>query len=382
MNIVYYVQTNIICLIILLLVYLNWNAGKKAILLQYRIINWIVVLTGIFCISDIVGWCVQEYSTPIARVFNYAADIVYFVSIVTIAYLWFVFTLFRVGKVNGFESFYVIGSGIPMLLFVVFVCMTPFSGWIFTIDSGNMYHRGPLLIFHWLVVSLYVIAAELMLLAAYRRTDSASRREYYRACLGFAGFSLAFAIPQFIFYGLSTSQIGITIAILFLSMNVQRNMVQTDGLTGCHNRRALDSYLEGLLSKSETADITVIMTDINDFKEINDTYGHQEGDEILRAISNTIKDICVSLTSYVFLCRYGGDEFLLVGKNCSEDELKRLTDGINGRLDFRKDRQYEVSMSVGIATAKCSSVSEINELIKQSDSIMYEKKAEYKNGKE
>ncbi|MCL2635603.1 MAG: sensor domain-containing diguanylate cyclase, partial [Betaproteobacteria bacterium] len=87
-----------------------------------------------------------------------------------------------------------------------------------------------------------------------------------------------------------------------------------DGLTGLHNRRYLDEILEREVSRArrEASPLSLVMLDIDHFKQINDTYGHQAGDEVLRVLAATLQaDIRAEDTA----CRYGGEEFLVLLPN-------------------------------------------------------------------
>ena len=108
-----------------------------------------------------------------------------------------------------------------------------------------------------------------------------------------------------------------------------------DPLTKLHNRRYLDTYLENFLKQShdEQKDLTIIMIDLDNFKSINDTYGHASGDEVLRQASERItssirhSDLCV---------RYGGDEFIIALPSTDAKEGKVVAERILSSFSGRK----------------------------------------------
>lgn len=99
---------------------------------------------------------------------------------------------------------------------------------------------------------------------------------------------------------------------------ISLSMALTDGLTGLYNRRYLDVHLQKLLAKNveENKRLAVIILDIDHFKSVNDTYGHDVGDEILKVFAERLKD---SLRSFDLVARMGGEEFVVVLPDVSDD---------------------------------------------------------------
>ena len=94
----------------------------------------------------------------------------------------------------------------------------------------------------------------------------------------------------------------------------------------------------------------VIMIDINDFKSINDTFGHAEGDHVLVLVSNSLKKVLRRHNMPVFLGRYGGDEFILITHPLTEDELdpmiREIRDEVSSACETR-NAPYRVTLSIG-----------------------------------
>jgi diguanylate cyclase (GGDEF)-like protein/putative nucleotidyltransferase with HDIG domain len=99
----------------------------------------------------------------------------------------------------------------------------------------------------------------------------------------------------------------------------------TDFLTGLPNARALDVQLENEIARSRrngTA-LAVLVTDLDGFKEVNDRFGHQEGDTVLRAVGRVLRETC---RDYDYVARLGGDEFVILLPGLGEDDVKSKTD--------------------------------------------------------
>lgn len=131
-----------------------------------------------------------------------------------------------------------------------------------------------------------------------------------------------------------------------------------DELTQVHNRRILD--------KETNYDI-VVMCDIDNFKEINDSFGHQAGDDILKVVSNLLKTIT---REDDFVCRYGGDEFVIVLKKCS------LIDA-NNKLEIIKKELNGISLSFGITEYEEGKT--LKDALIEADKALYNSKNTGKN---
>ncbi len=151
---------------------------------------------------------------------------------------------------------------------------------------------------------------------------------------------------------------------------------RTDSLTGLMNRRALtDSLLfEGDRAMRYRSELSVILCDIDNFKEINDTYGHDIGDRALQTVSATLKTL---LRKTDIFGRYGGDEFLLILPETSVQGAENLADKLLAIVRetglSAGDIEIRLSLSIGVAGLEAGDEN-VNLLIKRADSAMYASK--------
>lgn len=153
-------------------------------------------------------------------------------------------------------------------------------------------------------------------------------------------------------------------------------MSRTDALTGLLNVRYIQDIVTTTLRSAQrrSEPVVAIYIDVDHFKEINDTQGHQRGDEVLRIIGAAIKDIARVEDSCI---RYGGDEFFILMANCREDQAKDiLVDRLIKRI---KEKLHDVTISVGISQTGPDEYIDANALIRLSDERMYIAKHAYKN---
>ena len=164
-------------------------------------------------------------------------------------------------------------------------------------------------------------------------------------------------------------------------MDVLRERNLIDGLTGLYNRKYLDEFIDKKmpveLSKGTT--YAVMFLDIDYFKMINDTYGHDAGDAILQKLSKTMKS---AVTENEFIIRFGGEEFLIIMKNPTEESALELATKIN--YDFSKlvftfnNESFSKTVSIGYAFFP-KDTDQIWKCIKYADLCLYEAKETGRN---
>ena len=139
-----------------------------------------------------------------------------------------------------------------------------------------------------------------------------------------------------------------TFIILFVYLHLQNQLISTDSLTMLNNRNRLHDFL---LQQREEKDSFVIMVDVDHFKQINDTYGHAEGDRAWVLVSQALKKACEQLSYSMFLCRYGGDEFLMIAQTDVPDEVvKKIKDCLQEEVSKENGaRSYTIEASMGFA---------------------------------
>ncbi len=154
-----------------------------------------------------------------------------------------------------------------------------------------------------------------------------------------------------------------------------------DPLTGLYNRRHMEINLKRELSRAvrNESPLGIIMLDIDHFKNFNDSYGHEAGDEVLRKLGILIKSI---VRKEDIACRYGGEEFLIIFPDCSRDDLflkaEIIREGIEkNKLNFQ-GKLLKITASLGTASYPDDGSSS-EELTGHADSSLYKAKKEGRN---
>lgn len=152
--------------------------------------------------------------------------------------------------------------------------------------------------------------------------------------------------------------------------NLLKKQATTDALTGLCNRRSAMELIEKLINSSRDTAFCVCMCDIDFFKKINDSYGHDIGDNVLRGIANTMKE---GFPSKCLISRWGGEEFLVILPEMNGDDAKVILDIMRSKLkkmEYRAgDKRFGVTMTFGLAEYGYDG--DADGLVKEADNKLY-----------
>lgn len=243
------------------------------------------------------------------------------------------------------------------------------TGLIFHVSAENVYSRGPLNFL--LYATLFLYFAE----SIYRVTRSKQTGitiEFFPVFY-FVIPCILGTVVQGIFYGLSTGWLAAAVAMVFIHIQLQNINTFVDETSGLFNRKYMNFYLEKA-HKTNPRQLYGIMMDVNDFKKINDRYGHSMGDRAIREIG---KILSASLPEDAVAIRMAGDEFVILlsrgnGKML-EDTRAAIEDGLR-HFNQTTTAPFKLSFSMGLVRYNGRSTeSFLNEL----DQKMYAEKKAY-----
>ncbi len=160
---------------------------------------------------------------------------------------------------------------------------------------------------------------------------------------------------------------------LIASREAMRERATHDALTGVWNRAAVLDMLQLEFNRSgrENQPLSVIMLDLDHFKQVNDTFGHQAGDEVLREVTHRVQ---CGLRSYDALGRYGGEEFVVIAPGCDEESAfslaERLRTAVNAAPVSTATGLIPVTVSLGIASLS-EDINSPESLLRDADKALY-----------
>ena len=160
------------------------------------------------------------------------------------------------------------------------------------------------------------------------------------------------------------------------------DLANRDPLTGLYNRRYLIDAMGRELELSLRFDdysVALLMIDIDDFKKINDTYGHAVGDEVIKFVAHTLQ---TRTRTYCISSRYGGEEFVQIIPKSDIEQTKiaanNLLIAISSELNVFNKLTVNITVSIGVAVIP-TRVKDVNEWLDRADNAMYNSKANGKN---
>lgn len=184
-------------------------------------------------------------------------------------------------------------------------------------------------------------------------------------------------VIQLSFYGVSTISPFMAVAITSMTISFQNGLLFRDQLTNLYNRYYL-SLLEKSIKMRPPRIYSVILLDINEFKHINDTQGHNAGDA---AIIDFSEILIKSVDKYGEVIRYAGDEFVIVLNSSNADDVENIISSIKNSLkEFKSADPYYYVLSASFGWARYNALeSSLNDTITEADKKMYiEKEIYYK----
>jgi diguanylate cyclase (GGDEF)-like protein/PAS domain S-box-containing protein len=152
-----------------------------------------------------------------------------------------------------------------------------------------------------------------------------------------------------------------------------RRLSTTDGLTSLYNRRHLDDTLNTEYHRASRTgtSLAVVMFDIDHFKKFNDTYGHDQGDRVLKSVASNFRD---ALRKYDLACRYGGEEFVGILPNTSLEGAFSVAERLRADIEASEIDGLRVTISLGVAAFPEIAAGSPEALIEAADAALYRSK--------
>ncbi|MBI5572496.1 MAG: diguanylate cyclase [Desulfomonile tiedjei] len=165
---------------------------------------------------------------------------------------------------------------------------------------------------------------------------------------------------------------------LMSALSASEYQASHDPLTGLWNRKAIVERLDGELARAgrETANVGVIIADLDHFKCINDSCGHLAGDAVLREVASRL---VATVRPYDAVGRYGGEEFLMVlpsrDAEAPEAVAERLCESFSGNAVLTSEGAFEVTMSLGVVSVPGATMCDADSVVRATDEALYRAKA-------
>lgn len=369
---VLYSQTNILCILLLLLITFKL---KSSIHMQYskRFLRWVLLSNCFFFVLDALWIFVDSKRMSINITANWTLNVLYYITSGVVSFLWFLYSEESQQSSLVKDKRHIFLCAIPMLLIAALSLISIKTGWLFYVDELNFYHRGPLYSLQLLLSCGYILFTAIKALVLSFQTHSYANKKKYRTLAMFVLPSLITGGIQVLLPGISLISIGTTFGLLYVFTTIQEQMIYVDSLTGLNNRSRMTQYLSEKMCRIENdTRLFLVMMDLDYFKQINDNYGHVEGDNALRKTAEALKT--GSSSRRCFLSRYGGDEFAAVCELNANESIEGLCRCIREAVSAASEAlPYTLSLSMGYAEFS-KDIKTDQDFIKLADAELYKVK--------
>lgn len=344
---------------------------------EYTFFSALIIFHIIYLVMNST-WSLQEYG--IIHLNHVCMTLLCIFSYLSVTCCSYTFCMFTVEKISGVmvrKKIIRFLFFIPGLLTFILVLSSPLNGWVFSLKKDNTLIQGPAYIVMLISSAFYLVVVMIIALRRYIFAKLSVQKRSAASLLMAVAIIILFVIIDNVFPKVSIIPVAVFAAITVIFINMQQSNINSDVLTGLSNRRKAYEYLTSQIAEvSEGKQLYIFMCDLNGFKEINDTYGHPEGDDALLVCSNVLKDTFIEYEGFV--SRFGGDEFLasVLLHQSGAINVDALIHEVNSKLSKKiseNKKPYCLSISIGycICTDKNESLSDC---IKKADKMLYDEK--------
>ncbi len=373
----FYTEANVVCIIIFVMLLIKDLGGVGRQAKQITFIN-IVIAHIFYFVSDIFWVLIMARIIPFTRFSVSIVNILNAIFLSAITSFWFIYVELSQGEKYITATKARVFALIPAIFETVLIIFLFIAIPGFVIKEDGMPTLGYYLVFLAIPLIYVVASTARSFLRAFQKENFAVRKQYlacaiYPIIISITGVlqTLWLAAPFFCF--------GSTIMILYVYIISLNDQVSIDELTRLNNRTQLKKFIAGESSKQNVDKSTrfVLMVDLNKFKQINDQYGHVEGDMALKRTADALKAACGDNVLKTFIARYGGDEFIIITKTDNEELVKELCHTIKDtviRLNDEAGAKYELTASIGYASYT-GDITAFQTALAEADEALYKDKA-------
>ena len=338
---------------------------------ELRFYKLTIGFAALCSLTDVMFALRQFGMLRLGETVNYISEILYSLGSICGAYCWFVYTEKKRQSRIASSGRIITLLAVPFAVMCLFTVTTPVHKLCFSL-TGSQYVRGILNVPFTLVCSAFILYAGFCsgvssFLKKYHSKAILLRLLFlYSVQMITAQLAQIYAGPILPFRSLAA-----TVIMMFITLRGMCETVTIDALSGINNRFSFDRMMDSRISGG--SGFWLIMLDIDDFKHINDTYGHIYGDTAIRC---TASAIVRAIPHNYYAARYGGDEFAVVAPDDSEAVIEALEEKIRAELQeilIKKDCPFSLDITTGY-TGWNENINNIPDMVEAADRILYERK--------
>lgn len=345
--------------------------NRESIRTEDKIYDNMAVITLAGSALETIAFLVdgQEFSTGIFL--NYFTNSLCFLGTVSVGFLWCIYVELHIYK-NFKRTFrrakYLV---VPWIIEVVMILVNIFgTNVLFHITEYNVYHRGTCVLVGYVSLMIYFFYSIFVVFHSEKQGINVT----FFPVMYFVGPCIAGVLIQFFRYGITAAWLSVALALTFVQMQNYSENLLVDDLSGLYNRR----YMNRVLKKynvNRGKSLYGIMMDVNDFKKINDNFGHSTGDHAISVMGDILTR---ALPEGGLAMRFAGDEFIILLIDAEEEDAKQMVKNIHGTLaSFNEGGTEQFELSVAAGYTQYTKEDTTESFLKHMDESMYEMKREY-----
>ena len=335
--------------------------------LDEKAYNFMLIVTFIATINETLSFIIDARPGFIFHILQYISNTISSASSGIIGYCWCLFVEYHIHR--NFERIKKKSRilAIPLIIATILIIINLLgTGIIFDISKENVYTRGPMNFILYIFVFVYYIES---IYTVHKAKYDSILVEFFPIYYFIIPCMIGTMIQGF-FFGVSTIWLCVAIAFIIVYIEIQISISFIDNLSGLYNRKYMNHYLNKL-QNDKPKHVYGFLMDINDFKAINDTYGHLKGDYALIQFGKILQH---SIDKDSVAIRMGGDEFVIFAKLKSDEEALALKKQIKynvRQFNLKSKEPFHLSFSIGIAKYNGKN---IDAFLSAMDDSMYEAK--------
>lgn len=326
---------------------------------------WLITFILVNIILEIILYFIANNPAPLILLINKIINHVIYILPTLITYTWLIYVAMLMKMDEKRLAKFRILSLIPILFNAILVLCNPIKNWYFTINENGVYQRQYLFYILSLLCFVYLFWSFFL----YIINRKSVPKNYFLTMISFLFLPLIGGIIHSIFLGTYALWISISLAVLIVFLNIQSAMLQTDYLTGLNNRMFFEKFLKYKI-KNKAQNFWGYMIDIDNFKKINDTYGHSTGDQALIETAQILQEVFHRRT---IIARYGGDEFIVLVLEENSDIYSSLLQKTVNQSNNNATRPYLLSFSTGVLKFNNEDMN-MDQFLRKLDLAMYDVK--------
>ncbi len=374
----YYCQAYFFCILLLAVILFKIIKGVNKQASQIYLGNMIIILM-LYFVAEIF-WVLVDggvFGSSVSLI--YISNIFTYILISMASYYWFV-----VSEVLQRDSFIENSRNRHLLAIPVFIsailCISAFwTGLVYYVDENGKLVNGKFYVLLIIVPFGYMIAASIKAFSRYFNKDRYADRGIYLMIAIFPAAPIFLGVLQAIYWRVPLLCYGAVLAAFYVYITTLDNLISIDPLTQTNNRNQMYRYLIQKMKNEEPGmSLFLLMLDVDKMRNINEAYGHAEGDRALIRVASAIKEACQGgPRSRMFVSRYGGDEFVIVAEMAYKAEATWLADQIRNNIRRATENDvapYDINVSIGIAQYDYQAPVSIQAFIARADSDLYQNK--------